>query len=50
MMQEVYHCTPSEFYAQDHNIVDMHIELLNIKAKKNKIEAKRQEQKAKIKQ
>lgn len=43
-MTEIYHCTPTEFYKQDTNIVNMHAAFLGMRNEKNEIELKRQEQ------
>ncbi len=44
---EIYHCTPSELDAQDHETVQMHIAFINMKREKERIDQKRQEQAAK---
>lgn len=49
LMREVYHCTPSEFDEQDDATIEAHLHFVKIQSDQQRIEAKRAEQRAKIK-
>lgn len=49
LIRDLYHCTPSELDQQDEYITSLHIDFMNIKAEEGKLNAKRAEQRAKLK-
>lgn len=47
LMKEVYHCTPSELYKQDENVLNMNYQMLMKEREREKIENERAKQRSK---
>ena len=47
-MKELYHCTPTELYKQDENILSLNYEMLMKEREREKIQAEREKQKARV--
>ena len=48
LMKEVYHCTPTELYKQDENVLNMNYTMLMKEREREKIQAEREKQKARV--
>ncbi len=48
MISELYHCTPEELDRQDSSIINQHLNFMRIRAEEQNKEAKRAEQRARL--